>query len=481
MPGQRHTLRSRLREIAVIAIPVACQNLLSTTGSMVDTIMLATLGETTVSAVGMCSQFSSLFVFCYWGFVAGGTMFVTQYWGAGDQDGIRRSYGLSLCMLMSVGLLFGVLALGFPELVMGVYTDKPEIREIGIRYLRVVGFSFPMQGLIMALSMLLRSIERVRIPLVGGVVAVLSNCFFNYMLIFGKFGAPALGAVGAAVGTVVSSCLNLTVMVIAVLVFRIPFALELHRCFRWSRAFVREYFRRSSLIICNECGMGLGNTLVNVVLGRQSAPAIAAVAIFRTIESMVWAFFTGFSSAGSILVGKEVGAGEHETAQEKTAFIVYLTSICIVLICLGMLAIHVPLFTLLGLSGESFAICRTFWCIYCVAAFFRLGNWQHNDCFRSGGDALFGTVLEMSTMYLLMLPSVYLAHFVFHAPFFTIVLLMYCDEPLRYFFMQRHLYSRKWIQPVSDKGLATIGAFREKYGVKPGYPVLEALGRILKK
>ena len=80
-----------LKHIAIIAIPVALQNLLTTTGSMVDTMMLASLGEQTVGAVGLCAQFSSLMFAGYWGFVGGGMMFFSQYWGARDEDGITRS------------------------------------------------------------------------------------------------------------------------------------------------------------------------------------------------------------------------------------------------------------------------------------------------------------------------------------------------------------------------------------------------------
>ena len=78
--------------IAAIAIPVALQNFLTTTGSMIDTMMLASLGEKNVGAVGLCAQFSSLMFSCYWGFVGGGMLFFVQFWGAGDKDGIRRSY-----------------------------------------------------------------------------------------------------------------------------------------------------------------------------------------------------------------------------------------------------------------------------------------------------------------------------------------------------------------------------------------------------
>ena len=126
------TNREYLRSLVTLAIPVALQNLLSTTGSMVDTMMLATLGETTVGAIGLCAQFSSLFFSCYWGFVGGGTLFTAQYWGAKDEEGIRRAYGVTMCLVLGVGVIFNILACVFPQSVMGIYTDKEVIQEIGI-------------------------------------------------------------------------------------------------------------------------------------------------------------------------------------------------------------------------------------------------------------------------------------------------------------------------------------------------------------
>lgn len=167
-----------LKHIAIIAIPVALQNLLTTTGSMVDTIMLASIGEKAVGAVGLCAQFSSLMFSGYWGFIGGGMLFFAQYWGAKDHDGITRSYGMTLLFMMTVALVFAGLAIGVPSFIMGVYTDKPEIQAIGISYLRIVGFAYPLQVLSMAMSALLRSIERVKIPLYGGIASVIANCFF---------------------------------------------------------------------------------------------------------------------------------------------------------------------------------------------------------------------------------------------------------------------------------------------------------------
>ena len=215
-----------LKHIAIIAVPVALQNLLTTTGSMVDTIMLASIGEKAVGAIGLCAQFSSL-------------MF-SGYWGAKDDEGITRSYGMTLLFMMTVGLVFAALAICAPEFVMGVYTDKAEIQAIGISYLRIVGFAYPLQILAMAMSALLRSIEQVRIPLYGGIASVVANCFFNYLFIFGKCGLPKMGASGAAVGTVLAGIVNLLVLIGFVLYKKIPYVLEFSKHFRWTRSAVAQ-------------------------------------------------------------------------------------------------------------------------------------------------------------------------------------------------------------------------------------------------
>ena len=289
-----------LKHIAIIAVPVALQNLLTTTGSMVDTIMLASIGEKAVGAVGLCAQFSSLMFAGYWGFVGGGMLFFSQYWGARDHDGITRSYGMTLLFMMTVGVLFACLAIFAPEFVMGVYTDKPEIQKIGISYLRIVGFAYPLQVIAMAASALLRSIEQVKIPLYGGIASVVANCFFNYLFIFGKFGLPKMGAAGAAVGTVMAGIVNVLILVICILYKRIPYVLEFSRHFRWSKVYVKQYLEKCFPIICNEVFIGVGNMLINIVLGRQSEQAIAAVAVFRTLEGLIIAFFSGFSNAAYI-------------------------------------------------------------------------------------------------------------------------------------------------------------------------------------
>lgn len=447
----------------MIAIPVALQNLLTTTGSMVDTMMIAPLGETAVGAVGLCAQFSSLMFSGYWGFVGGGMLFFSQYWGAKDENGIDRSYGLTLVCMLSSASIFACLALFAPELVMQIYTDKASIQAIGVDYLQIVGFAYLLQVISMAMSALLRSTERVRIPLFAAVASVATNMSLNWVFIYGKLGMPALGVRGAALATVCGAAANVLVIVVLSRAQGYPYLFHFTKHFRWSGAFVKAYFVKCFPILCNEILIGVGNMVINIVLGRQSEQAIAAIAVFRTLEGLVIGFFSGFSNAASVLVGKSVGAGELDTAYERAKRLVLLCGSSIFVLCLTLVAAHKPLLSVMSLSGESLEIGSGLLMIYCVAAVIRMCNWTQNDTYRSAGDAAYGTILEISFMYALVLPCVCLTGLVWKAPFLLIFACCYIDEPIRFILMQVHMYSGKWVRPVTELGRAALPAFREKH------------------
>lgn len=458
----RFQWRPFLKKLAVIAIPVALQNLLTTTGSMIDTMMIAPLGETSVGAVGLCAQFSSLMFSCYWGFVGGGMLFFSQYWGAKDDDGIDRSYGMTLVCMMTVAVIFACMALFAPDTVMRLYTDKTGIQKIGVEYLSVVGAAYVFQIFSMAMSALLRSTERVRIPLYASIASVATNVALNWVFIYGHLGSPAMGIRGAALATTCAAAVNALVILLLSRKQRYPYLFHFRRHFRWTKAHLAEYFRKCFPILCNEALIGVGNMVINVVLGRQSEQAIAAIAVFRTLEGLVIGFFAGFSNAASVLVGKCVGAGELEIAYERAKRLVLLCGGCIFCLCLLLLALSQPILTAMSLSGESLRIGSGLLMIYCVAAVVRMCNWVQNDTYRSAGDAVTGTVLEITFMYLLLLPAVCLTGLVWKAPFLVIFACCYIDEPVRLVLMQRHMYSGRWVRPVTPEGRAALPGFMER-------------------
>lgn len=449
-----------LGKVAVIAIPVALQNLLTTTGSMIDTMMIASLGQTEVGAVGLCAQFSSLMFSCYWGFVGGGMLFFSQYWGAKDHKGIHRSYGLTLTCMMTVAFVFCILALFFPEAVMRLYTDKPSIQQIGVEYLRIVGFAYPLMVFSMAMAALLRCTERVRIPLYGSIAAVIVNVFLNWVFIFGHLGIPAMGVRGAALATVIAQSVSILVVIFLAKRNGHPYLLAVRKHFRWQKPLVREYFRKCATIIMNEVFIGAGNMVINIVLGRQPEEAIAAIAVFRTLEGLIIGFFAGFANAASVLVGKEVGAGHIDTAYHRAWRLVYLCQGFIGCVAMVIVCLHTPILTMMGMKDESFRIAFGMVSIFAVAAVIRMGNWTQNDTFRAAGDATYGTVLELVFMWLLVLPCVYLTGIVWKLPTLVVFACCYVDEPIRYVLMQLHMFNGKWMKPVTSEGQSALSAWK---------------------
>ena len=449
-----------IKQVGVIAIPVALQNLLSTTGTMVDTMMIAPLGENAVGAVGLCSQYATLMLACYWGFVGGGMLFFSQYWGAKDHKNIARSFGLTLVCMLLVSFIFGGVALFSPWTIMRLYTDKLSIQEIGVQYLSVIGFAYPLQIIAIAMSTVLRATERVKIPLFAAICSVLSNIFLNWVLIGGNLGCPALGVKGAALATVCASFINVAVILILAAIVKYPYLFMFKEFFNWKKENVSLFFKKCTPIIFNEVFNGIGNLIINVVLGRQSEQAIAALAVFRTFEGLIIGFFQGFSNAASVLVGKCVGSGELSLAYARAKILIPLCQICVMLMAVLVNIFKPYAFVAMGLSGESFDICSSLILIYTLVAIIRMGNWALNDTFRASGDSFTGTVLEMSFMYILVLPCVCLAGLKFKASILVVFSLCYCDEPIRYILMMLQLISGRWIKPVTPEGLAKLESFR---------------------
>jgi putative MATE family efflux protein len=446
---------------ASIGLPIAVQSLLTTSGSMVDTVMIGTQGELAVAAVGICAQFASLLFSAFFGFFSGGVIFFAQYWGAKNEKGISRAYGLTLCCMMLFGLLFGALALFAPEWVLSVYTDKTDIQRIAVPYLRILSFALPLQVLAFAVSGLMRSTEQVKIPLYASIAALMTNVFLNWVLIYGNLGFAAMGVEGAAIATVAGNAVNVIVLYIyCVYDKQRPFMLDFKNYFNWDWAFVKQYFSKSLFIVANEVFMGIGWLITNIIMGRQDEMAIAALAVFRVIEGIVFSFFRGFTSAGSVMVGMEVGAGTLLKGYTRAKQFVLLTPVSIFLVCFVQFLFREPLLGVFNLGSQASSYGKQMLVIYIAAASIRMCNWICNDIFRAGGESVFGTVVEIVCMYVFTIPALLLAGLTFHAPFAVVFACMYSDDIVRICLIVWYMNSGKWVKPVTEEGRAALPAFR---------------------
>lgn len=461
------TWKKYLSTVLVIAFPIALQSVLNNIAGLLDTIMIGSQGELSVAAVGICNQFAGLYYQSFWGFTCGSLVFFAQYWGVNDEDGINRTFGITLPFVVLIGSAFGTVSVFKPEFVLGIYTDKESIIELAIPYMRILGIAFYIQTINMILNMFLRSTERVKILLYSSIVTMITNFCINWTLIYGRYGFPKMGAAGAAVGTTVTFFIQL--LILAVYIAKSECRVRLHwsKMWHYSAAEVWIYLKKSAPIVANEALYGVGMMFVNIVLGHQDEAAIAAVAAFRICENFVYSFFSGLSNASSVVSGREIGAGNLRDGYAyawKSALFCPVVTFGVVGICF---IFYKPLFTLFGLGAMALNYARYMLLIYLFFGSIRTCNYLMNECFRAGGETVVGSVIEIGGLLLITVPATWIAGMVLHLPFLLVVAFMYTDELVRLVVEGVYLRSARWIKPVTPEGQAAVSAFvEERHRVK---------------
>ena len=208
-----------LKTLFVIALPIILQNFFSSFVNMLDTVMVGQLGSIDIAAVGLANQIFFVLNIVLFGTVSGGSIFMTQFWGKKDIQGIHRTMGITLIMSFFVSLVFFSVAFFFFFFCLSLYTKDYEVIKRGAEYLRCVAPSYFFFGIGFAFAHAERSIERVKIPMVATTTSVLINAVLNYFLIFGiKIGGnqiiPAMGIIGAAIATNIARFIEFLILII---------------------------------------------------------------------------------------------------------------------------------------------------------------------------------------------------------------------------------------------------------------------------
>lgn len=238
--------------------------------------------------------------------------------------------------------------------------------------------------------------------------------------------------------------------------------LHVQEMFHWGEGFAGTYLSKCFPILCNELFYGIGQMLINIVIGRQSESAIAAMAAFRVLEGFVYAFFGGLADASSVVVGKEIGAGRHMKGYQYVKGFTILCPAITFGICLVGVIFNRPLLSLFGLGAEAMEYGKYMLLIYLAAGTVRTCNYIMNTCYRAGGEAIFGTVLEIICLYTISVPATWVAGMVLHLPFLAVFAFLYTDELIRLVFELCYTASGKWVKPVTQEGRATLEEFHEQ-------------------
>ncbi len=466
--GDRHFLKVALS----LSIPIALQNLLTSSFSLVDTLMVGQLGDIQLSAVGMAAQWNWLLNMIMFGICSGTAVFSSQYWGAGNIKGIRKTLGISLTFGLLAAFVFAGIGFAAPETVIRIFNrDEAVVRE-GVAYLSIAVFSYPAVVISNILSATLRSTERVKIPMyVSGFTAIL-NAFVNYGLIFGEFGMPEMGIAGAAVATVISSWASPVLLILFSAIEKNILCCKPTEFFSFGAAEIRLFFSKAAPVICNESIWGAGTFVFNIIFANIGHEYYAAVVILKTFENIAYAFFIGLCSACCVMLGKSIGSGEIKEAirdSRRFAFLVPAIGIIVGALVIIFRPYLVGLFNLKGNMGDI-TMNTAMW----ISLIYGFEMWIRNipyimivGIFRSGGDTTMGMVFDTAFQWLIAIPATLVAAFVFKLPFPLVYWIMYVSEDIpKSISCIVYYLTDKWIKPVTDAGKEGIAKYREEKKLK---------------
>ena len=440
-----------LKTVAMVAAPIAVQSLIGSSLNLVDNLMIGHLGELPLNAVGVSVQIFFIYWMFVFGFASGAATFISQFYGVRDFVNIRRTTGFTLTVSFGMGLLFFFAAEFFPQYLLRVFTRFPEVIEAGTIYVRVGAPCFLLVPVIQSFTIALRATQQTIQPLIASSVALGINTCMNYILIYGHLGMPAMGIAGAALATVISRCVELSIILFLVFGRRNVIAGSLKEFFSYSSDLALRIVRNALPTTINETMWGIGTALYVAAFARISISAGAAVQACNTINNMFSMAAFSIGDAILILVGQKLGEGKKNEAFEMSTILLKLG--IIIGLVLGGLTILFgrPILSLFDFSPEGAADAWRILLVYAATLFLDVYNGaQVTGVLRCGGDTRFAMVTEVSTIWLIGVPLAFVTSLVLGWPVFLAVLAVKSESVVKGIILTRRYLSRKWLNTVIE-------------------------------
>lgn len=441
--------RNFYKTLITITMPIALQNIISYSVNMMDTIMLGSLGEVALSASSLANQMFFIFTVVCYGIGGGAVVLTSQYWGKKDINAIQTVTSIVLKLTVGLSVAFTALIMIVPKEIMSIFTNEAEVIAAGTEYLRVVALSYVFYGITSIFLIVLRSVETVNISVAIYAVSFCINVFFNYVFIFGKFGAPALGVTGAAVGTVIARVAEVIMM--SVYVFKIDkkIRFRLSMIKNSSQELTMDILRYGMPVMVNELLWSIGTSMHAVILGHMGAIVVAANSICNVVFQMATSFIFGVSSASAVIIGKAVGSEDIDGAERSAHKLVRVYFVMGVISAVILLILKTPIISIYKIEDATKLLAEQFMVVYAVVIFFMAYTCPLiTGVFRGSGDTKFAMVVDVGCLWS-VIPIGALACFVWNLPPVAVLLCLRLDMPLKTMFSLKRLGTDRWIRSVT--------------------------------
>jgi putative MATE family efflux protein len=338
---------------------------------------------------------------------------------------------------------------------MSLLSNDEEIVRTAVIYLRIILFSFVFVLLTGLFSGILRSVEKVKIPVIATLTGIIINIFLNFILIYGRLGFPALGIRGAAIGTVIARMIELSIILIYVIFFEKTVRFSLKKMFAIQKIIVKDFFRYGLPVIANEVTWGFGVIIHMSIIGNmpKDTPGdqIAAYTVSNMIEQIAFMSIIGFSTVACIIIGKAIGEGkDKETVVRYARSFIGLAGLFAFVMGGAAFIFRDMIIGIFEISDATKAYASQLFVVVTVFILIKTFNCVSIvGIFRGGGDTKFGMIADAVFMYCFGIPLGFTAMYFLKLDVVWVYAFLVSDELFKFPVIIRRVKSRRWIRSIT--------------------------------
>lgn len=433
-----------------IALPIAMQNLITTLTSMMDTIMVGKLGEVQLSASSIANQVFFVFMVLTMGIASGTNILIAQYWGKGDVRSINQVLSIMYKVTAALSLIFFVAVVFIPGTLMGLFTNDQAVIAEGIRYLKTVSVIYLLFGFSNATICMLRAVGTVKISLVVYSTSLIVNVVLNYILIFGKFGAPKMGVVGAALATAIARIIEFIIVIVYMAFYESKIRLQLRELLRFDGTFLKDFLQNASPVVFNEFIWAMGNSVIAAIIGRMGTAYVAANSICSVVFQFVTVFIFGMGHASAVITGNTIGAGRYKEAKAQAHTLTFISILVGVTAGVLMIAVRPLAISFYSVSDSTKALASQIMIVTGIMVMFTsVAVVNMMGILRGGGDAKFVLVTDVIFTWVICIPLGALAGLVWHWPVMVTYAILKGEDLFKVFISSVRIRQGKWVRDVT--------------------------------
>ena len=442
--------REFYRRLFNIALPIMVQQLMLALVAAGDALMLGQVAQEQMTAVSLATQIQFIQNIIILAFTTAGSILGAQYWGKGDKKTIQNLFHLMLRWVGAVSILFFAACELVPGFLMSIFTNDRALMEIGIRYLRIAGFSYLITGVSQCYLAVMKVTDHVSPSAWISSSAVILNIVFNSIFIFGLLGAPRMEAEGAALATTMARVIELG-LCLAISSKKDYIRPDIRRLLTGSRQLSADFRRQCLPLLGGSLFWGVGFTSYTAIIGHMGADAAAANSVAAVVRDLICCACNGIAGAAGIMVGNELGAGELERGKAygiKLMKVSYLVGFASTALVLAVTPIIVHLVILSDEAGKYLTGMMVIMAVYMIGRC--VNTVTINGVLDSGGDTLFDMYSLAVSMWGIAIPLALLGAFVFHWPVLLVYACTCLDEVGKIPWVMLRFRKYKWVQNLTN-------------------------------